>query len=156
MDALMFEEMRKNADIISKYVKEKGAESEEIKKKRDFIKEAKKTALEILDIARKQGFLELKRLADKLQPDGIEGHLKDMLYFVADGMDTAVLEEIARNKYFTNCYSGFGGLEFIIYMYTCMTIRQNVPLQVIEAVIDSMIPDVVRLEVNVNNTEGCL
>ncbi|MBO4416209.1 MAG: hypothetical protein J5824_09565 [Lachnospiraceae bacterium] len=144
MDSLMFEEMCKNAKDILIYVKEKGAESDEIKKKKEFIKEAKSIALEISELANDQGLLELKQIADKLAPDKAEGHLKELLYLIIDGVDPDIIYDIARNMYFMNCYSGFGGLEFTIYMYTCLAVQQGEPTRIIESVIDSMIPDVLK------------
>lgn len=144
MDNMMFGELCKNAITISIYVKEKGVESDEIKKKIDFIREAKSTALVISDIAESKGLLELKQIADKLPQDKAEGHLKELLYLIIDGVDPEIVTEIARNMYFVNCYSGFGGLEFIIYMYACLAVQQGVPTSIIEAVIDSMIPDVIK------------
>ena len=144
MDELMFEEMCKNAQTILIYVKEKGPESDEIKKKKEFIQEARNTAIEISDLAIKEGLLALKNIADKLPQDKAEGHLKELLYLVVDGVDPEIVMEIARNMYFMNCYSGFGGLEFTIYIYTCLAVQQGIPTGIIEAVIDSMIPDVLK------------
>ena len=144
MDMLMFEEMCKNAQAIMIYVKEKGAESEEIRRKKEFIREAKNTSLEISEIALKKGLLELKQIADKLTPDKAEGHLKELLYLIIDGVDQEIVQDIARNMYFMNCYSGFGGLEFTIYMYACLAVQQAIPTRIIESVIDSMIPDVLK------------
>ena len=145
MNAIMFDEIRKNAEAIMIYVKEKGIESDEIKKKSEFISEAKKTAIEISQIARRDGVPGLKQVADKLPKDKIEGHLKDILYLIIDGASSDVVEEIARNMYFVNCYSGFGGLEYIIYMYTCLAVQQDTPVRIIEAMIDSMIPDAIKI-----------
>lgn len=144
MQKLMFEEMCKNATAIMIYVKEKGAESDEIKKKKEFISEARSIAVEISETAAKQGLPELKQIADKLAPDKAEGHLKELLYLVVDGVDPDIIAEIARNMYFMNCYSGFGGLEFTIYIYACLAVQRGIPTKIIENVIDSMIPDVLK------------
>ena len=140
----MLEELRRNAEIITIYVKEKGIESDEIKKKIEYIREVKETALGISDTAIRHGLQELKKTADGLPADNTEQHLKDLIYLVIDGVDPKIVEEIAWNKYYVNCYSGFGGLEFIIYMYTCLAIQQETHHCIIEAMIDSMIPDVIR------------
>ncbi|MCR5324965.1 MAG: hypothetical protein K6E85_17040 [Lachnospiraceae bacterium] len=145
MRDVFFNEIRRNVQLIADDVKKNGKENDKALYYRHYFCETIDLLIELSNIARREGLLTLEEaayhLSWKKEP---EKHLKRMILLVVDGTDPEVLEEICGGTYFSNCFDGYEGMVYLLYIYGIMAIQAGENPRAIEGRLFSLLPEFLK------------
>ncbi len=109
----------------------------------------------LANTARKKGLLELEESAVTIGDTGLDRYLKKLVFFVLDGTDPELVEEIGYSLYLSGYYRGYEGLIALIYLEGVLSIQAGEHPMIIEEKLYALVPAYIsELKDIIGETEG--
>lgn len=120
------------------------------------IREVISLLMDLANMTRTQGLLELESRGEELSEDmGIFGvkYLKQLILLVVDGTDPQEVSDIAYLIYSANKFPGKNGLIYLLFMKAMLAIQAGVNPRLLEQTLMAMLPEEIKNRLDVNEMD---
>jgi len=132
------EELRKvHSDMKKIAVIESAAE---LLGKEAMLLETMKEIIELSKIARLEGLLALEEAVENIVADSPKEELKQLITLLVDGTDPDVLNGIGMARYYSNLYTDYQALKYLMYLEGALSIQAGDNPRILEEKLKVMLP----------------